>query len=148
MAKSFRYLRIAFSAFCGIAAVLLIALWGRSYAWDDSFNVHVPFMNWLGINSNRGSVKIFVNTMQSLPWEFVTEPAHDRLDAIPNNYGFALQYNRPSLYVRIPHWLCVLVAAVFAVMPWVRIRWRFSLRTLLIVTTLVALLFGLFVWQR
>ena len=31
MPKALRYLRIAFSAFCGIVAVLLCALWVRSY---------------------------------------------------------------------------------------------------------------------
>jgi hypothetical protein len=32
----FRKLRIAFSAVCGIACVLLIALWVRSYMWRDN----------------------------------------------------------------------------------------------------------------
>ena len=31
-----RYLRIAFSVMCGIACVLLIALWVRSYWWADT----------------------------------------------------------------------------------------------------------------
>ena len=40
MPRFLRYLRIAFSATCVIACVLLIALWVRSYWFAD--NLHVP----------------------------------------------------------------------------------------------------------
>lgn len=36
MRKSLRYLRITWTAFCGIACVLLILLWVRSYWIGDS----------------------------------------------------------------------------------------------------------------
>jgi hypothetical protein len=37
---------------------------------------------------------------------------------------------------RVPYWLLLLLATTITATPW--IKWRFSLRTLLIVTTLVA----------
>ena len=44
----------------------------------------------------------------------------------------------------VPCWLASLVAAIVAAFPW--IRRRFSLRTLLIATTVVAVVLGLVVW--
>jgi hypothetical protein len=47
----------------------------------------------------------------------------------------------------LPYWPVVLLAstlAVLGVLPW--LRWRFSLRTLLIATTLVALVLGAIVY--
>ena len=40
----------------------------------------------------------------------------------------------------LPHWFAALCPAALAAIPW--IRWRFSLRTLLIATTLVAAALG------
>jgi hypothetical protein len=47
----------------------------------------------------------------------------------------------------LPHWFPVLLFATFAAIPWLVPR-RFSLRTLLIATTLVAAVLGLAVWLR
>lgn len=49
--------------------------------------------------------------------------------------------------VVISHWLPALIFAALAIVPWLRqLRWRFTLRTLLIATTLVAALLGLVTW--
>jgi hypothetical protein len=49
--------------------------------------------------------------------------------------------------VTVQHWLVILVMGVVAVVPWIRqLRLRFSLRTMLIATTLVAVVLGLIVW--
>ena len=51
-----------------------------------------------------------------------------------------------SRVVLLPHWFDITVSSDFliAAAPW--LRWRFSLRTLLIATTLVAVVLGLIVW--
>jgi hypothetical protein len=46
--------------------------------------------------------------------------------------------------VRTPHWLPILLSAALVAAPW--LRWRFSLRTLLIATTLVAVVLGAIVY--
>jgi hypothetical protein len=46
--------------------------------------------------------------------------------------------------LKLPHWFPVLVAPTLAVVPW--LRWRYSLRTLLIATTVVAVVLGLAVY--
>jgi hypothetical protein len=44
----------------------------------------------------------------------------------------------------VPYWIPVLLTATLAALPW--LRWRFSLKALMIGTTLVAVLMGLIVW--
>jgi hypothetical protein len=47
----------------------------------------------------------------------------------------------------VPHWFLALIFGTLAVAPWFRqLTWKFSLRTLLIVTTLIALMLGLLIW--
>jgi hypothetical protein len=43
----------------------------------------------------------------------------------------------------IPYWLPCLATATLAIIPWLR---RFSLRTLLIAMTLIAVVLGLVIW--
>ena len=60
-----------------------------------------------------------------------------------NDYGFG----RPNDYsVRFPYWFAVLLATGFAAFGMQKLTWRFSLRTMLIATTLVAVGLGLIVW--
>ena len=59
--------------------------------------------------------------------------------------GFALyRSDSPSLTLRVPHWFLVLAAIGMGALSW--LRPRFSLRTLLIATTLVAVVLGLIVY--
>jgi hypothetical protein len=58
------------------------------------------------------------------------------------NYG-ADHYGR---HVRIPHWAPALVLAVLSAALGICRPYRFSLRTLLILTTIVAAILGLVVW--
>jgi hypothetical protein len=48
-----------------------------------------------------------------------------------------------TAYVYVPHWFAACLVAIFAALP--RLRWRFSLRTLLIAMTLVAVVLGLII---
>jgi hypothetical protein len=59
----------------------------------------------------------------------------------PHGYGVL----RDGVYM--PHWFLVVGFAVLSAVPWIEhIHWRFTLRTLLIATTLVAIVLGLIVW--
>ncbi len=58
--------------------------------------------------------------------------------------GFGWYTAATSIAVRVPCWFAVLMSATLTAVPW--IRWRFSLRTLLVATTLVAVVLGLAVW--
>ena len=54
-----------------------------------------------------------------------------------------LEYFRPQPYV--PEWMQFLLLVIL-LLPWVEWPSRFSLRTLLIATTLVAVVLGLILW--
>ena len=61
--------------------------------------------------------------------------------------GFYRLQKPGLLAVGMPHWFPLLILIAFATMPWVRyVGWRFSLRTLLIATTIIAVVLGLIVW--
>jgi hypothetical protein len=134
----FRTLRIAFSAICLIACVLLIGLWVRS---DSSFDeigfvmsaqgklYFLPDIDITPINDQPGSIE-----------------SHETLGGLVTTLQVrnAQITRRPGDSPVIPFWPLILEACLVAVLPW--IRWRFSLRTLLIATTLVAVVLGLVVW--
>jgi hypothetical protein len=50
----------------------------------------------------------------------------------------------PAAFALCPHWFAASVVTLIAATPW--LRFQFSLRTLLIATTLVAVVLGLVVW--
>jgi len=65
-----------------------------------------------------------------------------------SDYNFAILRGSPSgVFLIAPYW-AVLLLRVLGVIPVIGMLNRFSLRTLLIVTTLVAMVLGLIVWLR
>ncbi len=138
----FRKLRIAFSATCGIACVLLIVLWVRSYSIGDS-----AFLNSMhSITSIRGRICLDV----SIVWnEIVYASDPITLNVFRNDIRIESLEVDPGTHlvrenVSAPHWIIVVPSLTLGVIPWLRVR--FSLRTLLIATTLVAVMLGLAVW--
>ena len=136
-----RYLRIAISASCLIACVLLIALWVRSYYRNDRI-IRSSKASITLISSNRGLFHV------EQAWPYRGETQWERESSRPHtdhNPAFAWMWLDTFRSVQCPIWFLLLPGASFGVTPWV--RWRFSLRTLLIATTLVAVVLGLFVWH-
>jgi hypothetical protein len=140
------YLRIAFSATCLIACVLLIAWWIRSYWRGDFLYLELTATQAVEFGSFKASVlfvEFFVSRVPPTPpIRFRTA----RYDVEPHwqYVGFQLEGDRSGTRLGLPHWFLVIVSATFAAIPW--IRWRFSLRTLLIATTIVALVLGLTIY--
>jgi hypothetical protein len=134
----FRKLRSAWSVGCGILCVLLIVFWVRSYSWLDSASLFGKY----SLASFRGD--IFVNRPVVLTY---SGPAPPRFS--PPRYGItSIPADQRGLIIfeggwAIPYWLSMLPVVALGIAPW--FRWRFSLRTLLIAATLVALAVGLVV---
>jgi hypothetical protein len=142
------YLRIAWTVACGVACVLLIVLWVRSYTWRDdiwwqlgtvthyagSYPGHLGFAESIDPFESTWSVDW---NMRSERMEVGTD-ASKILESVSKATG---PFIRPRL---LPIWLPILIATSLSIAPW--LRWRFTLRTLLIVTTLVAVVLGLIVW--
>jgi hypothetical protein len=144
----YRKLRIAWSVAWGIACVLLIALWVRSYWWLEQYQFLIS-TRYVIITSAQGTSHI--SSATNRVW---TEP--QLLGFRRYSLGVDVDYSGPSLVpwlyrnvelpsyftIVLPYWLLLLFAAILAVAPWSPGCSRFSLRTLLIATTLVAVLLG------
>ena len=140
----FRKLRIAWSVGCGIACVLLIVLWVRSYWWVDNA------LNFLG--HDLASVHGNVVLDDTICFTFVD----GKIIYLGGTIGpfFAISfplanvaYVRQGTGIAVPYWALVFpLAATFTIVPWIPWSTRFSVRTLLIATTLIAMVLGLIVW--
>jgi hypothetical protein len=143
----FRKLRIAWSVVWGLAAALLIVLWVRSYSWFDLYSVRPLGGHEFQIDQSAGKIRILISSIldASQPVGFRSFPLTD--DLIDNDQTtpvFGTWRERSIRVIHGPHWFAVMLSCAFAMLPWACSR--FSLRTLLIATTLVAVVLGLIVW--
>ncbi len=122
----YRKLRIAFSATCLIACVLLVVLWVQNYSSASRIPQRLGTGPAFELRSFRGSIDI-------LRWPAFMPGAWRRT---------------PSIRLQIPNPVVAMTLAAAAMSPWIPWSRRFSLRTLLIATTLVAVVLGLIVWLR
>jgi hypothetical protein len=151
----FRKLRIAWSVFWGLLIVLLIELWVQSY-WKPvvvcfgGFPLSKTTRVW---RWNRGHIESF-RTWSAVPdmegqWLWTTPLQFEHFNDVTPKYSFpgVRYFEVPIPNVFISNWIPTLVLATVATIPWA--PWwskRFSIRTLLIATTLVAVVLGLIVW--
>jgi hypothetical protein len=144
-----KYVRITVTALCLTACVLVIALWVRSYWYVDAVFFRPAdgvFVVAMSVPGGVGVVKYDEEYVDSPA--FHTEPTANWLRGRPDP---SLGMHWLSFYVDedgcgAPYWLLLLVAISLATAPYRRF-WsnRFSLRTLLIATTLVAMALGIVV---
>jgi hypothetical protein len=145
----FRKLRIAWSVFWGLACVLLIVLWVRSYYRYDMLSRLTPRFLQTTIYSRDGTVAFSqmdlrqISQNQPHGWSLSSDGAFTS-----NRKGWYFwAHVRGAWELGIPHWLIVSMIALSASVPW--LPWwssRFSVRTLLIARTLVAVVLGLAVY--
>src|SRR6478752_2526841 len=140
-----RKLRIAFSAICLIACVLLIVLWVRSYTIHDQLDGN-DFGDWQFTYESENGRQQLTGIIQSFPLKSPYPWFHLRCMSAEIGGGFGtwgLHWQTkapypPTYRVNCPHWFLVMIVGAIAIAPWIRWSRRFSLRTLLIATTLVA----------
>ena len=154
MVRYLRYLRIAFSATCLIACVLLIALWVRSYWWQDILHFTVAGRADITIGSHWGGFWITAvdlrNLMSGLQELFPNQPVTFSSSFTGTDsharplWGYSTKTTPfPITTIVSCHCFSILLLVTFAAVPWIRhLKWRFSLRTLFIATTLVAVVLG------
>jgi hypothetical protein len=140
-----RALRITWTAVWGIAAVLLVTMWVRSYWWAEEVTVPVPGGQSIGLSTAPGSMAVVINPSWGTPPWIVINTVVD--EWIPTDYEHSRvggYFGSHANWVRAPFWFSLLIVAMFATLPW--LSWHFSIRTLLIATTLVAVALGLIAW--
>ena len=135
----FRKLRIAWSVVCLVACVLLIVLWVRSYFACDTLQIYFNSQTFRldhlhGVMYGRTTL-----SKNSGPDYWLLDTGQPqrlgKTHIFPTVGGFG---------AFVPFWCPALLAGILAAAPW--LHWHFSLRTLLIATTLVAVVLGAIVW--
>jgi len=137
-----RKLRIAWSVVWGIVAVLLVVLWVRSYLFHDRVLVRYNHPGHVaGVVSAYGAIQFGEGDTPDLgERQFAVISKSARRSSI-DSIGPLLKIRAASFadwYLAIPIWTLVVLATTAGFAPWL----RFSLRTLLIATTLVAVVLG------
>src|SRR5690349_10130896 len=120
-----RGIKIAWSAFCGLAVVLMIVLWMRSYRGCDVIYWQTTITRTT-LSSATGVIGIYRATFESLPgWAWNT------IELMPVGgpvRTWEFRSDNSGTHIRFPHRLPILMFAIFAAGPWLReFKWRFTL---------------------
>ena len=139
-----RGLRIAVSAVCGILCVVLVVLWVRSHSHADDVVITLTKTYQLELQSVPGRCIGFIAYAPSRPISsfaryMSTTPEGAEHAALKHG---VLGGDWTMNTVWVAHWLLAAIFSLIGIAPWAR-RARFSLRTLLIATTLIAVVLGL-----
>lgn len=144
-----RNLRLAWSIAWGVIAILLIVSWIRGYwRWDEisAFEAAPAPLTFGSVNGKF----YFYHMPRSQP-DTATTPLIIRWVTIQSHKlsspRYFFNFDPPTIFALItPSWIPVLICLASVPAPWVINTYRFSLRTLLIATTLVATGLGVIVW--
>jgi hypothetical protein len=141
--RIFKWLRIAWSVCFEILCVLLIALWVRSYRLRDE--VSLSWKTFLGSNSgtvyfHQAGIPLLLGEPHGRWFHFKATEPRKTFKWQPTYGGL------PGGSIYFPHWFLVVLILTIAALPWIPWSTRFSLRTLLIVTTLIVVTLGLGVY--
>jgi hypothetical protein len=136
----YRKLRITWTVCCTIACLLLCVLWVRSY---QTLDIYQPYGHEIQVAIGR--------VLIDETWVPSSTPPSTTSESIESDGSSVRVTTVQDLVsagtgIRVPFWLPTTVFVIFGVIPW--FPRRFSLRTLLIATTLVAVVLGLIVWVR
>ena len=154
----FRKLRIAWSVGCAVACVLLIALWVRSYQYAIASYNGPKFGTFsAGVTSISGVFILRVNVekdndafligdqwkiseLDADQWRSLVGETELPWSRIWGMFGYE------NGAITTPYWFDAILLASLAAVPWIRWSKRFTLCTLLIATTIIALVLGAIVW--
>ena len=141
---NYRKLRIAWSVFWGVAAVLVVVFWFRSYRPGNEFDIGGDHCSKADSQRQLYSVYSYGGIIQLA----LTYPAPSggwRTRGGEPVLGFSAHSDATSTTVTLPHWFLFLFAATLSASTYIRWSKRFSLRTLLIAATLMVVVLELIV---
>ena len=138
----YRKLRIAWSVGWGVVCLLMIALWVRSYWWGDSVSGFLfrgapsfALMTYHG----EFHLTVFQDSRPSA-WKVASLDLVKYPIELPQ-FGFSFEKQPNLLLLSVPVWFSVLISEFIVAASW--LPWRFSLRTLLFLMTLIGVGLGL-----
>jgi len=152
----YRKLRIAWSVAWGVACLLLVVLWVRSYWWHDIVACRFTSKDGIRIDSTNGGLTLAHISLHGFPITFVdwkvTSIWSPSQGLFPIGFteesyaGFYLEQFTDGFALSVPYWFLVPLSAAFGTLAYVSRLRRFSLRTLLIAMTAAAIGLGLAVY--
>src|SRR5690242_7238395 len=146
-----RKLRVAWSVVWGVVAVLLVVLWVRSYCYSDTAYCQLIQSPTLAAISAEGRFFFGLEgggsagTQVQVVSFSISGGVHPFLPVAlaKTTFGFNAKKFSSGWIVEVPPYLFITLASCVAATPWIQWKRQFALRTLLIATTLVALVLGL-----
>lgn len=143
-----RKLWIAWSIWWGAVAVLFMVLWVRSYWWYDIANVSgtgtASFLSYRGGFGFVHSMSASTQGIQSVAVDDIRGIIESKDVEKASYWQFFVRGS--EVWIRVPYWFLVMLFGVLTAVPWPRWSKRYSLRTLLIATTLVAVGLGVIIY--
>jgi hypothetical protein len=145
----YRKLRIAYATVCGVFCLLLIALWVRSYGREGMLFRGKECL----LQSSNGTLRVryyrpeFYYDTQTSAIKSRNGFLVERMPLWLSSRGLHLYRSNGLFLLELPYMFLLPIAALVTVVPQMRrLRFHFSLRTLLIATTLVTIFLGLIVY--
>jgi hypothetical protein len=145
-----RYARYAAAAFFALLAVAFVGSWWRSHYWYDTITCDA-LSNHFEITSARG-VLLCVTYPEPLPgrlgltWTSSLMNEWLALDRQAGLCGVLLSIQQTYQAMAVAHWFLTASSLALAALFAFKRTWRYSLRTILVATTILAGLLGLAVW--
>jgi hypothetical protein len=135
-----RKLRIAWSVAWGVVVLLLVGLWLRSYWRADLLGGYSPSTFIFGAGSRQGTLGAewqpdAASFLRIRQWKTISLP----LGTAPAVQFYCHRTPQGTITISVPIWFPVCLLVLVASLPWMPWPSHFSLRSLLLATTLVAL---------
>jgi hypothetical protein len=142
-------MRKAFATTCSICCLLLVAMWMRSYWWEDSVVVYSSGEHFVRIGAVPGAMQVVAGSKSRVVrWNHIVESPDQVLRelskmGITYPSRFWGRFYISSNIVLVPYWFLILLVVSLAAPRSQKILWRFSLRVALVIMTLAAGVIGL-----
>jgi hypothetical protein len=138
-----RYLRTTVSVICGMIAIAAFVLWIRTGFSCDSVFGPFPGQRGFVVTSRQGGLSLGVSPGGPIGWGSHSLPP----DTVPNlpykgGLGFGVANTPARVAFRSPYWFYMIVPGTIAALLVNQTRWRFSLQTMFVGMTIVAVLLG------
>lgn len=144
------HLRIAVTVVGLMVCLLLIVMFVRSFRALDVAEIYLGYGWGAHVASSDRRIEFCVSTGKTtfpsakpgLGFRTIPKVPQLRPERFGPKHGFRAFSGPPGvLFLQVPNWFLILIATTLSVAPW--LKRRFSLATLLIAVTLVALLMGM-----
>jgi hypothetical protein len=138
-----QYLRTTVIVFCGAIAVAAFVLWIRTGFSCDSVFGPFPGQKIFVVTSRQGGLSVGFSPGGPIPWGSHSLPP----ETVPNlaykgGLGFGVANTPARVALRSPYWFYMIVPGAIAAMLVNQTRWRFSLQTMFLAMTVVAVVLG------